>query len=484
MKILQTAQSFFSVIFAVLILSVLASCSSSTDSSSGTGRVSLLITDGPTTDFDQINITLESISLLCEDDGSDDDIDDEARIDASDDELDDSSCSEVALFEETRVINLLALQNYSDLLSTTTIPAGQYSKIRLHVSRVELVRLDINGDVTFTVDAKLPANGKIDLNPRGSFDISDGDYLVIELDIDAEKSIHIVETGSGKFIFRPVIFINVLGDEELKLVIVDGRVFDKTETDFQLCDAVSTGINEDCIAVLISDDTVVQDNQVDEVTFDSLNDNDVVTILGKAGRAGIGALHIVIAAEVEISQSQALFTGEATSVVSGDKFTMKTDDDNDVVLPETALDVTLAVGARIFDERGVVMSSDKIGTGSDVDVFGLALPDLITVDSVKSAFVIYDNDDLDKAVSGTIAAINADESEIIITVIDGAFSGDVCVDVHEAIILLLESAGADGSSEEIATDDLLTGMSVDVYGDDEEDSSCSSADVVLVTALP
>ena len=345
MKTLHTIQSTFSLIFAALVLSVLASCSSSTDSTSGTGRVSLLITDGPTTDFDQINITLESISLLCEhDDGDEDDSDDEASIDTSDDDgLDDASCNKVVLFEETRVINLLALQNYSDLLSTTTIPAGEYSKIRLHVSLVELVKLNPDGTVLSSDIAKLPANGKIDLNPRDSFEISDGDYLVIELDIDAEKSIHIVETGSGKYIFRPVIFINVLGEEDLKLVVVDGRVFAKTASGLQLCDALSTEVNDDCVDVTTSENTVVQDNQIDETTFDSVADNDVVTILGKAGSTGIRALHIVVAPEVEISQSQALFTGEATSLVTGDIFSMETDDDNDVVPPETSLDVTLSV---------------------------------------------------------------------------------------------------------------------------------------------
>ena len=477
MKSLHTIQSSLSLIFAALILSVLASCSSDTATSSGTGRVSLLITDGPTTEFDQINITLESISLLCEDDDSDEDV----SIDTSDDELDDESCGNVVLFEETRVINLLALQNYSDLLSTTTIPAGEYSKIRLHVSLVELVKLNPDGTVLSTDIAKLPANGKIDLNPRESFEIYDGDYLVIELDIDAEKSIHIVETGSGKFIFRPVIFINVLGEEDLKLVVVDGKVFNKTASGFQLCDAVLTEVNGDCVDVIISESTVFQDSLIDVVTFDSVSDDNVVTILGKAGSTGISALHIVIAPEVEISQSQALFTGEATSLVTGDIFSMETDDDNDVVLPETSLDVTLAAGARVFDEHGAVMSSDNIGAGSDVDVFGLALPDLITIDSVKAAFVIYDNDELDEKNTGVIIAIDVDDAEITVSVAE-PYSGDACVDVDEAVILLLESAGAVGSSDEILIADLQLGMTVDFYGD--EVSGCNSADVVLVTALP
>lgn len=474
------------LIFAAFIFSVLAACSSGTDTSTttatpGTGRVSLLITDGPTTDFDQINVTVESISFLCEDD--DDIADGEEEINALDDD-DDDSCKEVILFEETRVINLLALQNYSEMLSTTSIPAGTYSKIRLHVSQVELVRFDINGDVIFSEYAKLSSN-KIDLNPRDSFDIVDGSYLIVELDIDAEKSILVVETGNGKYIFRPVIFVNILGEQELKLVILEDRKVLASDTGFQLCEAEDVEVNDECLALLTSDNTVVQDDQINLVVPpDGVAEYDIVTVLGKVGYGGIDALHIVISADEAEPQNLALFAGKATSPVAvDDSFGMETDDDaNNVVAPGTMLTATLAASARVFDKFGTVVSSDNIKDGSDVDVFGLANPDLIAPETVKAAFVIYDNDDLDDNFSGVIVAIV--DSVITIEIDnDGISTTFECANIDEAIVLLLESAGSSGSSEEIAADQLLPGMSVDVYGEDEG-LSCLSAEAVLVTALP
>ena len=458
---------------ALFAFSVIVSCSATDGSNASndesqidnigqtasSGRVSLLITDGPTLDFDQINVTLESISFIGEDDGH-----------------------ETIVFDEPRVINLLALQNYSDLLTTTIIPAGIYNKIRLHVSKVELVKLNPDGSVLSSDIAKLPANGKIDLNPQESFEVIGNGHLVIEFDMDAEKSIHIVETGNGKYNFRPVIFVNILGEEELKLVILDGKVLAKTETGFQLCEVDVIEVNDSCMAVAITGNTVVQDDQIEVVLPpDGVEDEDMVTVLGIPGDE-VSALHIVIAADV--SDNLALFTGAATSGVDVDnKFGMTTDDDNVVVPPLTALTVTLADSARIFDKYGTVVNSDNIINGTDVDVFGLALPDLLNVDNVKAAFVIYDNDKNNSNITGTIADIYGTESKISVTVVDGQTTINECVDIKDAYMFLFTIVGNSIVRQEITINDLKIGMSVDAYGDGS-DPSCMSADVVLVTEAP
>ena len=457
MKNLQTLKA----IWVLFLLASLAACGSGNDgaSNTGSGRVSLLITDGPTTDFDQINITLQSISFLSEDDGK-----------------------ETIVFEEEKVINLLSLQNYSNLLTTTLISAGTYNKIRLHVSQVELVKLNPDGSILSTDIAKLPANGKIDLNPKGSFDVVDGGHLMIELDVDAEKSIHIVQTGNGKFIFLPVIFVNILGDENLKLVILNGRVFSKSASSFLLCKVDAVEVNEHCLGVLISDNTVVQDNQVTVVASTVLEDNDVVTVLGKANSQSIKALHVVIAADDTETNNLALFTGASDSDVSVDNvFEMTTDDNNDVVPPGTALSITIAEGARVFDAFGTEVGNNSIVDGSDVDFFGLAVPDLSAVEMVSAAFVIVDNDSEADKISGAIVAIDVITSQVTITVVSVSFSGDVCVDVQDADMYLLASVGGSISSTEISIADLEAGMTVDAYGKIVVGQSCMSADVVLVT---
>ena len=206
MKMLQVVKSI-SILF---LLSVLMSCGSSNNDTfpADSGQVSILISDGSTVDFDQVNLTLESIRLIGDDDEGDEEGDDHEE------DYDEDSRDEVILLEESRAINLLALQNYSNLLSTTSVPVGRYSKIRLQVSQVELIKLNSDGTVFSSVLAKLPANGKIDLQPKGSFDVYAGAHLMVELDVDANKSIHIIETGNGKYNFRPVIFVSILGEDD------------------------------------------------------------------------------------------------------------------------------------------------------------------------------------------------------------------------------------------------------------------------------
>jgi len=95
-------------------------------------------------------------------------------------------------------LDLLAYSD-DDFLFTMKrkIPAGTYEKIRLEVSNI----VPVDGPCS---DMKLPS-GKIDLNPRGTFEVEPDETLAIRLDIDANKSINI----SGSCNFRPVVFVDI-----------------------------------------------------------------------------------------------------------------------------------------------------------------------------------------------------------------------------------------------------------------------------------
>lgn len=164
-------------------------------SSSGTGDVStqsdgtvaVLVTDAPTDVYDQILVTITRISLLPgEDSGADE---------------------AVVLYEdaEGETLDLLQLSDHAELFAVQEeVAVGDYAKVRLEVSGVELVDEDTTPETR--VAAKLPS-GWIDLLPREPLEVSEDQTLYLELDIDAAESVLVVETGSGTTVFRPVVFV-------------------------------------------------------------------------------------------------------------------------------------------------------------------------------------------------------------------------------------------------------------------------------------
>ena len=104
-------------------------------------------------------------------------------------------------------IDLLDLTNYNEPIVFGEVPAGTYTKIRLYIDELQLVPHDRSANIY----PKLPANGKVDLLDQGGFEVLPGRTVLIEIDVDANKSIKITETGSGrKYNFRPVVKVDIM----------------------------------------------------------------------------------------------------------------------------------------------------------------------------------------------------------------------------------------------------------------------------------
>ena len=174
-----------------------------------TGGFTLLVGDAALDGIDAVNIDIEEVRLLG-DDGQ-----------------------QVLLADGVGVINLLDLRNITQLVAATDVPVGSYNKIRLIISSLEIIE---KGDPT-PIPTQLPANGKIDLNPQGSFDISAGENLVVQIDFDLARSIKLVQTGNSQYRFRPVVFIDVI--ENLRLTKLFGSIQAddpaSVESDLDLC---------------------------------------------------------------------------------------------------------------------------------------------------------------------------------------------------------------------------------------------------------
>lgn len=156
--------------------------------SGGTGSVAVLVGDGPADDYEHIYVFITKASL----------------IPASG-----TNVGPIVIFQSSspagHKVDLLAYRDEDFLLGIkNNVPAGRYEKIRLEVASIEA-----EGGPCELEMIKLPS-GKIDLNPRGGFEVRSGESLTIRLDMDANKSINLHPAGkSGKCIFRPVVFVDI-----------------------------------------------------------------------------------------------------------------------------------------------------------------------------------------------------------------------------------------------------------------------------------
>jgi hypothetical protein len=251
MKII--AQRVFFLLLSAVTATTLLSCSSGGDSASGTGTtmgtgtVGVLLTDKPADPslFEAINASIEKVELL----GGDD--------------------NKVVLYSgPAKTYDLLSLKNESvPFTFKDGIPVGNYCKIRLILSDLELVLADNtpnDPNDNETYHPKLPGNGKLDLVARDCFYVGAGLTVTLQLDIDGGNSIHIIENRKG-FNFRPVVFVDVLSQEfEARLVRLEGEIIsiDDQKNTLLLCHAIPTHQmnSEGCVDIKLGDDSAYFDN--------------------------------------------------------------------------------------------------------------------------------------------------------------------------------------------------------------------------------
>lgn len=100
--------------------------------------------------------------------------------------------------------DLMDVIGVEKFLASANLTAGKYTQIRMTVTKVEGETTD---NVSYT--AEVPSN---ELKIVGVFYVGDGDKTVLTLDFDGQKSL--IRTGSGKFLFKPV--VKLLVDKEGK----------------------------------------------------------------------------------------------------------------------------------------------------------------------------------------------------------------------------------------------------------------------------
>ncbi len=468
----MTSLRLFHPALLIIAATLLYGCGGSGDSgapanppASQTGAVGIILTDAPTHSWDRALATITEITLLS-------DIGPPAQIFAG---------------EET--VDLLELGSYSEVFHIAEgVPVGNYSKIRLRVSGIELQRLDAAGEVTESRDAKLVADGKIDLNPRGGFTVVGDQTLMVQLDFDMNKALKVTEAGaSGIIIVRPVVFVRILGVEDLqRFTRVHGVVRELTTDGFVLCQtrlAASDGTTarlRHCLEVLLDDEAGLFDPAADPTGRDAIQPELELTAIGRLFRLGPGVRHPGqhqrhvpdVALRGFVVQLGPLGTfsrvpAVATSAVGGDsQFGLN---------PSSGeLDAgLLQQGTKIGNRQAEFVGPEAIATGVPGLFEGVA--SVTTPGLLKTSFIVLDLDAATEVLQGTIQAVDVAQKRLVVTV---ATIGDRCVDAATAAIFLVSETDDDFSQVEAKLEDLAAGMTATAFGADDP-GGCFVADVVL-----
>lgn len=461
---------------------------------SGTGTVGVTVGDAPADQYSSIELTVTRVELVPADDDAD----------------------RVVLFEnaEGTTIDLLDLETTSQVLvAQTEVPAGEYEGIVLFVDEILLQPVDGSAAIA----AEIPANGRVFLNPRGEFEVGDEEFLLIQLDIDANKSFKITEAGnSGRILFRPVVFVDVFDEDDDEdrgrfafLSGTYGNGGDALEGSFELCgimplrrdddddDDADTGADPDrCVLVETSDDTLFVDvaGLVNDTGIDGLNRGDVseVVVGGRLVPAEGGPAFRAALVDEGPRATFRTFEGDVEGPVQEGVVMVAADDDglfdDDAFGDDVTVPVSLLDGTLLFSKGGRRLTLDELVDGVEVRVFGLPTDsddtDELPIDGfIASAVAVDDDDDGDDDRSG----FDDDEREgDIVSFVDDRLEvqrdddgGTFCAFVDADTEIKVFLADDDGAFQaESSTDDLVAGSEVEVFGPLGDE--CFDAQLILV----
>lgn len=419
-----------------------------TPPSPAVGRLSVLVGDSPLDGIESVLINISEIILIGGDDGQ-------------------VSITDGPIGE----IDLLTLQNITELVASAEVPAGSYSKIRLRITSLTVIE-----ETTLArEDVQLPANGRIDLNPQGPFEISAGEDLVIQIDFDLARSIKLTTTGSGRYRFRPVVFIDVLDQtESLRLSKLFGELQadndDAADAAGRVSDAdLCTEANADpCVDVVYADGVeIIGADGVSIIAADLVLPEDAYLFghyfVGAAGGEFFRAKLVVFGAADSLTQVM----GEITTLIDTNRFELRLSE-----LDSTELVTT---DALLLDDLGALLEIDIVVT-QIADAWAQNVVVEAADEGTFPAFLVQISPaDLEESVEGTLVDIV--DMRLTVSGIDGEF----CVDVtSETEVQLLSDFADDAETDTIsltALGDLISaGVTVEAFGVAGVD--CFNADLI------
>ncbi len=372
----RTPKSFRTWLFLLLTPMFLAACSSEEAADAGTGTgtpaavdmgdVTLLITDAPTSAYDEVNVTAESVSLVGEG-------------------------QEAPLMNRSQRFNLLDLRNTFRKLSRCKARVGTYNKVRFRIRDVEVVKYKANG----LVERAYPQlrSNMVDLQARTQFAVDRLSQLIVKLDLDADASLGTdptavdpVDNPDGT-VFDPnaTVDVDTVPTDTTEppeavtplLINQQGVVQNLTTESFELCDA-----NLECATVNISPDTVVLNTLLQPIGIDTLIGNATVQVLGHLDVTtdAINALHVL-----QRGGQVQTYTGNFSGAVANDEI------DFSITAGASAGEtypVRLGSSPTVYDSAGNTLDASALGDLVEAEVIGILTRGLLPGTSYMTPGVI------------------------------------------------------------------------------------------------
>jgi len=450
-----------------------------------TGEVAVVMTDGPTDQYQRILVTMVGMTLI-------------------------GPGGHVELYNGPEItFDLLKMSDWGDLAFTTKVLAGPYNKIRIELSKVELIDLaDSNNNVVLD---QLPANGKIDLNPRGPFEVSPDYTTVIKLDMDATRSFQVVETGQTKLQLRPIFFVEIFQDSIFlpeRLVRIAGQVevesIVDTDTDdsFRLCDlqfisqssGPSLGSDSDCVKVYADSSTSFFDDMGEATDFlaVAVSEGEPLTAIGFITdtddvEAFLGLNAVVL--ELGPRQSDSIDGWDTSQgLVADDPITCDTDQCFNFAPAGTDPMITVLVPTRMRPETRVFRADGVELIQADVNMGDSGSVDAVLIgDELQASLLVLSTDVGGSILSGVLDSVRGPNPYILAVMTDAGGLFNVCINPDEGVILQVLV-----DDEAVALFDLLDptvleiGSLVEVFGNsDAPPSGCDIvAEQIIVEAPP
>lgn len=171
--------------FAWLLALMLAACGSS---NVGNGNIRVELTDAPAP-YDAVNVTLGAV---------------EAHLSSADSE--DQAKGWITLVEDAGTHDLLKLQNdVTAVLGDKSLPAGDYTQLRLIVKSAEVVTGSTAHPLT------IPSGSETGIKIPFNFSVTEGQSYVLVLDFDAAESVKV--KGKGDYSMSPVVKVKKFAAE-------------------------------------------------------------------------------------------------------------------------------------------------------------------------------------------------------------------------------------------------------------------------------